>query len=314
MGSHSGLIGRAAAWLAAAVVGLSLAASAGCAWIDAQQRAKVYRPAAGTMADWTPITDRDEALWLDMEPTPLGEPAQRLRALWIPAGDPAAPAVLYLHGTFRNVYFNRPKIAAIHAAGFSVLAIDYRGWGESTKLLPSEQTIMEDAEVAWAELTRRVPQADSRVIFGHSMGSGVAVELALRHRDPLAYAALVIESGMTSMPDMIRDYGAIGVVLAPLVTQQFASIDKIGRIAAPKWFMSGTADNTVPPQQTQRLYDAAAAPKHIEMFEGGSHSGLHKEFAQRYQNVWREVAASVGGGPGTAAPTATAATRDAPRP
>jgi len=100
----------------------------------------------------------------------------------------------------------------------------------------------------------------------------------------------VIESGMTSMPDILRDYGVVGVALAPLVTQQFASIDKIGSVAAPKWFLSGSADRTVPPQQTQRLYDAAQGVKHIEVFEGGSHSGLHKEFEQRYQAVWREVA------------------------
>ena len=265
----------------------------GCAWIDAQQRAKVYRPAAGTLADWKPITDHDEALWLDLPPAQAGTAPQRLRALWIPADDPAAPSVLYLHGTFRNVFWNRPKIAAIHEAGFSVLAVDYRGWGESSNLLPSEETIMEDAEVAWAELTRRAAKPDSRVIFGHSMGSGVAVELALRHRAPPAYGALVVESGMTSMPDILRDYGVVGVALAPLVTQQFTSIDKIGKVTAPKWFLSGSADRTVPPQQTQRLYDAAQGVKHIEVFEGGSHSGLHKEFEQRYQAVWREVAASL---------------------
>ena len=272
------------------------------------------------MADWQPITARDEALWLELPassiepPTDAGafETAQRVRALWIPADDPAAPSVLYLHGTFRNVFFNRPKIAAIHAAGFSVLAVDYRGWGESTRLLPSEQSIMEDAEVAWAELTRRAPKPDSRVIFGHSMGSGVAVELALRHREPPAYGALVVESGMTSMPEMVRDYGAVGVLLAPLVTQQFASIDKIGSIDAPKWFLSGTADKTVPPQQTRRLYDAAHGVKHIEMFEGGSHSGLHREFEQRYQAVWRDVAASLQVGSSVNGPARTASTAVAP--
>jgi hypothetical protein len=95
------------------------------------------------------------------------------------------------------------------------------------------------------------------------------------------------------MPDMIRDYGAVGVVLAPLVTQQFASIDKIAAITAPKWFLSGTADNTVPSQQTTTLYNAARGVKHLELFEGGSHSGLHREFEQRYQSVWRDVAASL---------------------
>ncbi len=303
MGSTSGLIGRARAWLALAVVASGALGLSGCAWIDTQQRAKGYRATPGTIAEWKPVTDRDEAIWLDLPPAhgeaqanAQPDPApQRLRALWIPADDPAAPSVLYLHGTFRNVFQNRPKIAAIHAAGFSVLAVDYRGWGESTNLLPSEQSIMEDAEVAWAELTRRAPKPDSRVIFGHSMGSGVAVELALRHRDPPAYGALVVESGMTSMPDMVRDYGAIGVVLAPLVTQQFTSIDKIGAIEAPKWFLSGSADKTVPPQQTWRLYETARGEKHVEIFEGGSHSGLHREFEQRYQAIWRDVASRLGG-------------------
>jgi len=296
-----------------AVAAIGVAASAGCAWIDTQQRAKGYRATPGTLADWTPITPRDEALLLDLPAaTPDdGAAPQRVRALWIPADVPSAPSVLYLHGTFRNVFQNRPKIASIHAAGLSVLAVDYRGWGDSTSLLPSEQSIMEDAEVAWAELTRRAPKPDSRVIFGHSMGSGAAVELALRHRDPLAYGALVVESGMTSLPDMVRDYATLGFLLAPLVTQEFASIDKIGHIGAPKWFLGGTADNTVPPQQTLRLYEAANGVKHLEMFEGGSHSGLDREFPLRYQAIWREVARSLQAteGAGTAPSAAgTAAT------
>ena len=309
MSGFERVIDRTSRWLAAAAAAWIVAALAGCAWIDTQQRAKVYKPTAGTMADWKPVSAHDEAFWIELPgdadaPDTANERAtpavargasapERLRAIWIPADAAGAPAVLYLHGTFRNMYFNRPKIAAIHDAGFSVLAIDYRGWGESTKLLPSEQTIMQDAEAAWAELARRAPQPALRVLFGHSMGSGVAVELALRHRDPPGYGALVVESAMTSMPDLVRDVNPFGILVVPLVTQQFRSIDKIGRIDAPKWFLSGTADKTVPPQQTQRLYDAAHEPKHLVWFEGGSHSGLHTEFAQRYRAVWRDIAAGL---------------------
>ena len=265
----------------------------GCAWLDVKQRGWIYRPTPGVLADWQPITAADEAIWLVRpEPGPDGQP-QRLRAIWVPGPDPAAPGVLYLHGTFRNLFQNRAKIAAIQAAGFSVLAVDYRGWGESTHLLPSEDSIVEDAEIAWAEFARRVPQPNQRIIFGHSMGSGVAVELALRHRTPPGYGALVLESAMTSMPDIARDQGTLGTVGAWLTTQHFTSIDKIGRIDAPKWFLSGTADRTVLSHQTQRLYDAAHAPKQIELFEGGSHSGLAQEFETRYREVWQAVAAAL---------------------
>ena len=86
------------------------------------------------MAEWTAVSAHDEVLWLDLPAAQVGGEPQGLRAIWIAAEDPAAPAVPTLHGTFRNLYKNQPKIAAIHAAGFSVLAVDYRGWGESTRM------------------------------------------------------------------------------------------------------------------------------------------------------------------------------------
>ena len=291
---------------ALALLGLLLASGlSGCAWLDLKQRGWIYRPTPGQWADWQPITPRDEALWLALPAaetrlTTQASTPQRLRAVWVPAADPAAPGVLYLHGTFRNLFQNRAKIAAIHAAGFSVLAVDYRGWGESSPLLPSEASIVDDAEAAWAELQRRVPNPAARIIFGHSMGSGVATELALRHRAGPAYAALVLESGMTSMPDIASAQGVLGRIASWLTTQQFASIDKIGDISVAKWFLSGTADNTVPSRQTERLYAAAHAPRQLVLFDGGSHSGLAQEFPDRYRAVWRQVADTVRGSPAAA--------------
>ncbi len=284
-------VGRFAVWFLAAL--LEASGLSGCAWLDVKQRGWIYRPTPGYWADWAPITVHDEALWLDYPARDgMAEP-QRLRAVWVPASDPGAPAVLYLHGTFRNLFQNRSKIAAIQAAGFSVLALDYRGWGESTTTLPSEASIVEDAELAWAEFERRMPDPARRILFGHSMGSGVAVELALRHATPAGYGALVLESAMTSMPDIARAQGVLGSLAAWVTTQQFASIDKIDRITAPKWFLSGSADNTVPSHQTRQLFDAARGPRQLELFEGGSHSGLAQEFPERYRAVWQDVAAAL---------------------
>ena len=273
----------------------------GCAWLDVKQRGWIYRPTPGKWSDWQAITPHDAPVWLTLAPERAGDPAQRLRAVWVPGPTPAAPSVLYLHGTFRNLFQNRSKIAAINAAGFSVLAVDYRGWGESTAALPSEASIVADAELAYAEWQRRAPNPAARILFGHSMGSGVAVELALRHRAPAGYAALVLESAMTSMPDIARDQGVLGSVAAWLTTQQFASINKIDQISAPKWFLSGTADDTVSSRQTERLYRAAHDPRQLVLFEGGSHSGLATEFEDRYRAVWLDVAAVIQGRPPVAA-------------
>jgi uncharacterized protein len=263
----------------------------GCSWLATTQRKLVYRPTPGSIEGWESISGQDEPLWLSQ---PLGPRlTQGVRALWIPQPDPQAPAVLYLHGTFRHMVQNRPKILPIYRAGFSVLAVDYRGWGESTPMVPSEDTIMADAEVAWREFTWRVPQAHRRVLYGHSMGSGVAVELAVRHRNATgtpAYGAVVLESAFTSLPGIARDHGSLGRIAAWITTEQFASIDKIPRVPGPKWFLTGSADNTVPPLHSRRLFDAASDPRSLVVFPGGTHSRMQESDPQRYQRVWTEVA------------------------
>jgi pimeloyl-ACP methyl ester carboxylesterase len=267
-------------------------AMSGCAWMDAKQRELIYRPTPGVLAQWEAITPTDLPLWLEG-----GRPGLRLRAMWVPQADPQAPAVLYLHGTFRNLFQNRAKIAAIHAAGFAVLAVDYRGWGESTPDLPSEATIVQDAEIAWEEFVQRVPRAESRVIYGHSMGSAAAVQLAWQHRSGGEYGALVLESAFTSMPDIARDRGGIAALLGAMSTQHFNSLALIAGIPGPKWFITGTDDRTVPTAHSQRLYDAASGPRRLVVIEGGGHSHLQDHDAPRYQATWREVAEALGAPP-----------------
>ena len=94
MGLSLHRLGIWAAWAALA------AALSGCAWIDTQQRAKVYRPTPGSMADWKPVSAHDELLWLALPPVQASAEPQRLRAVWIAADDPAAPAVLYFMAPF----------------------------------------------------------------------------------------------------------------------------------------------------------------------------------------------------------------------
>lgn len=304
------------------VAAILLAASlpvviSGCAWFDAQQRNLIYRPTPGTVDSWKPITEHDEALWLDLPLAPGAAPGtapQRLRAMWVPQPDTSAPAVLYLHGTFRNVFQNQPKIRSIHDAGFSVLAVEYRGYGDSSFQLPSEQSVQEDVARAWQELQRRAPDPTRRVIYGHSMGSGAATTLAWSQREaaaagtaPPPYGALVLESAFTSLPDIARNYGAVGNLIAPLATQRFESIHKIGDITAPKWFIAGSKDDTVPPVHSQRLYDAARGERYLVMIEGGGHSRLNEDDPKRYAAAWADVARAVGG-------SATAPERKAAKP
>ena len=110
-------------------------------------------------------------------PVSVGATVQRIHAWWWPTA-PDAPAILYLHGSRWNLAGQLFRIEQLHEFGFSVLAIDYRGFGQSDGDLPSEKTVYEDARVAWQRLVELQPDPALRFIYGHSLGGAVAIDLA----------------------------------------------------------------------------------------------------------------------------------------
>lgn len=252
----------------------------GCAWLDAQQRQLIYRPTPGVPADFAGLRAGDERYFVTL-PSALHNAQnaaispQRVEMWWLPHPDKAAPTLLYFHGTFRNLYQNLYKIEALRSAGFAVLAVEYRGWGLSTPLTPSEQTIVQDADVAFAELQRREPRAAQRVLYGHSMGSGVAVDVASRLRAPQDYGAIVLESALTSFNDVASEAGWWARLLANFTQERFASLDKISKVQAPVLMIHGSADTTITVRVGEKLFAAANAPKVWLRVEGGAHSDLH---------------------------------------
>jgi pimeloyl-ACP methyl ester carboxylesterase len=274
-------LSRIARWTVVAVL---LGALAGCAWLDTKMREIVFRPTPGRLVGFNGLQPGD----LSFATAVPGEQAStqdRLQMWWLPNADASAPTLLYLHGTFRNLYRNIDKINALRDAGFSVLAVDYRGWGESSPIVPSEQTIYADAEVAWAELVRRQPEPRKRVIFGHSMGGGVAIELASRRRHGIDYGGLIVESTFTRMPDVASASGTLGRLLSGLWSEEFNSIDKIGKVDAPLLIIHGGSDNTVPVAQGRRLRDAARAGVQWVEIPGGSHSRLQSDAPDLYRQT-----------------------------
>lgn len=286
----------------------------GCAWLGSKQSQLALRPTPTQPAHLElarqSLRPGDER-WLQPVPATRAAhvrgpaPAQpdQLALWWLPAQDPQAPALLYLHGTFRNLYQNLPKIDALRAAGYAVLAVDYRGWGDSSAIVPDEETIAADARAAWAELQRRVPQAGRRYVFGHSMGGAVAVRLASTLAWPQDYAGLIVESSFTRMPEVAAEAGFWGRVAARVTTLQFDAIGRIGEVRAPLLVLHGSADNTVPVVLGRRLRDAALAARERQQgpacvqyleFEGGSHSHLHREFSEPYQQAVRVFHAGPG--------------------
>lgn len=191
----------------------------------------------------------------------------KLSGIVIPAGDTAAQWLLYLHGNAGNVTSSLlPQFyARVHALGLNVATIDYRGYGDSEARRPSEAGLYADAQALydWLRTVRHVPSSRI-VLYGHSLGSGPAIELARR----VEASGLIIEGAFTSVPDR----GAEVYPWLPvrwLATQRFANLDKIGSVAMPKLVMHARDDSIIPYAHGQRLFDAASAPRQFVELKGG---------------------------------------------
>jgi pimeloyl-ACP methyl ester carboxylesterase len=214
------------------------------------------------------VTPADLGVKFDSVTLPLKN--DRLAGWWVPAGDPQAKTLLYLHGNAANVAANVQHVLRIRSTGLNIFIFDYRGYGNSTGGPPREKFVCDDAERAWKYLVteRRIPAHDI-VIYGHSLGGAVAIDLASRHPEA---GALITESTLTSVAD--RADGTLYGKYLPvrlILTERFDSISKIGSIHIPKLIVHGEADMMAPPLMARRLYAAAADPKQMALIPGGGH-------------------------------------------
>jgi len=275
---------------------VALSTIGGCAWLDVKSRTFMYRPTAGRSDSFAGLGAGGETFLLSV-PGHRSETTDQVAIWWLPPADPAAPTLLYLHGTFRNLYRNYPKIEALRAAGFGVLAVDYRGWGDSTPIVPSEKTIVADAEAAWTELVRRQPDPRRRVIYGHSLGGAVAIDLASRRHRGVDYEALIVESTFPSLADLAGSAaGPVGPIVVWLSDERFDSFAKIGRIDAPILMLHGDHDSTVPVALGRKLRDAAPPGVRWVEIPGGSHSRLHTDAPEIYRQALESLIGAISAG------------------
>jgi uncharacterized protein len=273
---------------------LSVVSTSGCAWLDQKQRNIIYRPTLGVPADFAGLGTGDMRYFLNVpasnhnqarntDATPQVSVPERIEMWWLPHADPQAPTLLYYHGTFRNLYQNIHKINALRQAGFAVLAVDYRGWGNSSAMTPSEQSILQDAQLAFDELRRRETRPGQRVLYGHSMGSAVAVDIASRLQAKTDYGAIILESALTSFTDVAVEASWLGRLVSWLNNERFASIDKITQVNAPLLMLHGGLDTTVPPSLGNKLFAAANPPKQWLVIRDAKHSDAHEAGGAAYQ-------------------------------
>jgi alpha-beta hydrolase superfamily lysophospholipase len=252
----------------------------GCAYLSEKQADLIFRPTRDVAWWGANLSNYQfEEHWI-----PVGE-GQKLHAWWMRAEDPDAPVVLYLHGARWNLTGSVTRIDRWRRLGYTVLAVDYRGFGKSTDIAPTEENAYEDAVAAWDYLATLAPRRP-RLIVGHSLGGAIATELALRRPEA---AGLVLEATFTSVRDMVDQstWGFLPVSL--ILTQNFDVLSRIPRVKVPVLVTHGTNDRIVPVEMGEKLYAAATAPKRFIKVEGASHHNLSYAGFDEYRKALAEL-------------------------
>ena len=178
---------------------------------------------------------------------------EKLHGWWLPAANrKSLGTLLYLHGTGLNIGANINQSYRFRQLGFSVLLIDYRGYGRSQGSFPSEARVYEDAETAYNYLVKQRQLSPSEIfLYGHSMGGAVAVELAIAHPEA---AGLIVQSSFTSMLNMVEHYSLMRLFpVRLLLRQNFDSFAKVKLLRIPVLFAHGTADPLIPAAMSKQL-------------------------------------------------------------
>ncbi len=275
-------------WKILTLFAFVLAVLVGCAALDQKQGELIFQPSDRTWGGYGGAQGMDDT-WIDFDSRLTGKPV-KLHALWLAAdakadGADAGPVMLYLHGSRWNVTSSAFRARRMHELGFSVLALDYRGFGKSDPFAPTESSAYEDARAAWDWLAAKYPTRP-RYVFGHSLGAAIAIELASQVSDE---AGIVVEGGFTSIPDVVGTMKWGWLPVGPLITQRFDAASKVARVGSPLLVVHGSEDALIKPVLGQRLFDAARSPKAFVLVEGGSHHNTNAIGQAQYRAAMAQL-------------------------
>ena len=187
--------------------------------------------------------------------------------VWHVPARPGRPVVLFFPGNGDTLAGRVGRFRAITAEGNGLVALSYRGYAGSSGT-PSEQGLLLDAAAAYGFAAERYG-ADRIVVWGFSLGTGVAVALAADR----TVGKLVLEAPYTSTADVAGAWLPI-VPVRWLMRDQFRSDERIGRVTVPILIMHGVRDPVISITLAERLFPLARDPKQFVRFAEGGHADL----------------------------------------
>ena len=192
--------------------------------------------------------------------------------------NPASKQVLlWFHGNAENIGYDLDHLRALAKIGVNILVVDYRGYGKSEGK-PDEVGVYHDADAAYDYLlNKRHFRAQDIIIYGHSLGGAVAINLASRR----PCGGLIVQSSFTSVLAMAQRMFPIPF-LGYAAKSRFDSLQKIRGVHAPILIVHGTRDEVVPFAMGQQLFAAAPEPKRFYPVEGAGHNNLMEAGGESY--------------------------------
>jgi len=272
---------------------VAIAYIASCILIFILQTRFIFLPTAIVQKTPDAFNISYEEVWLPI--TNNSGKIEKLHGWWIPGkySVKSTEVLLYLHGRGLNIGANINQSYRFQQLGFSVLLIDYRGYGRSQGSFPNESQVYEDAETAYNYLVKQRQLSPSQILlYGHSLGGAVAIELAIKYPKS---AGLIVQSSFASMADMVENYAFMRIFpVRALLTQKFNSIAKVRSLQMPVLFVHGTADPFIPAAMTKKLYAGSPQPKKFLLVPNAKHNNgdaffNNDEYRQTIVNFAKKV-------------------------
>ena len=259
--------------LTAILYGLGGAWLLACVGLYFFQERFIYYPLAE-------LTGDPGLVGLDWEEVDLqSEDGVRLHAWWVPA-ESERGVLLFLHGNHGNVSHRLELLRTLVDVGFSVLILDYRGYGRSAGK-PSERGTYLDAQAAWDYLVREQGRAPGEILlYGRSLGCGPVLWLAQR----VSARGLILENPFTSIAATgARYYPYLPVRL--LTRIHYPNLERVASLRTPVLFLNSKHDSVIPPEHSRQLYQRTPpALRRLVILDAG-HNDAFLEDAVNYQEA-----------------------------
>ncbi|MEP6995292.1 MAG: alpha/beta hydrolase, partial [Acidobacteriota bacterium] len=218
----------------------------------------------------------------------LTEDGVRLHGWWIQGV--RGRAVLFFHGNAGNAGDRLDRARILNERfGLDVFLVDYRGYGRSEGH-PSEEGLYRDSRAVHEIALDRGFRPGQIVVFGESLGSAVAIQLAIDR----PCAGVILETPFLSIAAMARKYYPF--VPTILIRTRFDNEGKIGAVAPPKLFLIAERDEVVPADQGRRLFERAKDPKTLFVIPGSGHNDTYVSGGEPYWKAWTQFLASLPAG------------------